>query len=384
MSGSARAVPPRRPGHGPSNLSENAPVPRRWGATLEPRARARRRCRFNFKLPLQNAMAPLFVLVLGLAQAFVMPSAPLRPRLALRSTPEEEGATPLTHDYARSAEFGGDFVEDDLAEIDEIIALRSLAKTDRDYRVADELRDELASLFEVFVDDGARSWRVGEAEAEAAVRDAAFDASVPRTGGFLIPDAVFDLSSDAAARVPRGRGALERQEVAYRALVNNNAAQVWVNGGGRDFLAGRVRAADGATVEDAFALQRDLIEWSAQALHLPIGGKRPKSLAWSLAPDAPDEKIAAWEETPGLEAQPSAITAPPTAVAVGPNPRAGRVGVSAADVGFLPAKSPLHPQGLGNQVNDWKTHGMGGVNVVAAVKPTGSAAGNTGRGMQRN
>ena len=169
----------------------------------------------------------------------------------------------LSHDYVASAEFGGDFDGEDLEEINELLALRSLAKKDRNYKVADELREELASAFDVFVDDSSREWRVGAPpEAEAPARDLAFEATVPRSGGFVVEGE----ESLVAEYVRRGKKPLEAQRASYFAL-GTEAKQVWVRADGldRDFFAGRVNAAPGTTHEDAFALQQDLVLWAATA-----------------------------------------------------------------------------------------------------------------------
>ena len=56
--------------------------------------------------------------------------------------------------------------------------------------------------------------------------------------------------------------------------------------------------------------------------------------------------------------------------------------MTAAGVGFLPAKSPLHPTTLGNQIKGAKNHGKSSVGITPEMKPRGSAAGNTGRAMR--
>ena len=141
------------------------------------------------------------------------------------------------------------------------------------------------------------------------------------------------------------------------------------------------RARSPAGAADALSLQIDLVEWSARELHLPIGGKRPGSLRWFLADDADDAKVAAWEATPGLEAQPSDLAAPAAASEhLAKKPAAP---LKPKDAGFLAAKSPLPPTTLGNLIKDYRDHAKGGVGKgYEAKKPTGSAAGNTGRAQR--
>ena len=98
------------------------------------------------------------LLLLSAAAAFILP----RPQrhLQCRAAPEDE--LPIyEHDYARSAEAGGDFTAADIEDIDELLALRTLAKKDRDYPIADKLRAELVEVYDVHVDDGLRQWRLG-------------------------------------------------------------------------------------------------------------------------------------------------------------------------------------------------------------------------------
>ena len=284
----------------------------------------------------------------------------------------------LHHDYDRCADDdGAAFAEEELSDISDMIALRMLAKRDRNYDVADELRAELADVFDVYLDDGLREWRTGAPPSVAAAPVVAVH--VPTGSGF----AVEDPEADRSEYVPAGRKPLDAQADRYAALVAGGAApaQVWVRADGldRDFFVGRVASPAGAA--DALSLQIDLVEWSARELHLPIGGKRPGSLRWFLADDAEDAKVAAWEATPGLEAQPSDLTAP--AAASEHLAKKPAEPLKPKDAGFLAAKSPLPPTTLGNLIKDYRDHAKGGVGKgYEAKKPTGSAAGNTGRAQR--
>ena len=75
---------------------------------------------------------------------------------------EDAEEVELSHDYARcGGDSGAEFDEEALSDISDMLALRSLAKRDRNYKIADELRDELAAEFDVYVCDRAREWRSG-------------------------------------------------------------------------------------------------------------------------------------------------------------------------------------------------------------------------------
>ena len=122
-------------------------------------------------------------------------------------------------------------------------------------------------------------------------------------------------------------------------------------------------------------MQRELIAWTARELHLPLGAKR--ELPFLEARDGDDEGVAAWEETPGLEAQPSSLSAPGDAVEADAKIP---IGSSGSTSGFLAAKSPLPPTRLGKLVNKWKTRGQGGVGRgMEKMSPKGAAVGNRGR-----
>ena len=59
--------------------------------------------------------------------------------------------------------------------------------------------------------------------------------------------------------------------------------------------------------------------------------------------------------------------------------RCGLIGADGGQGGFLAAKSPLPPTTLGNLVKRWRTRGQSASDLTPEMRPTGSAAGNTGR-----
>ena len=267
----------------------------------------------------------------------------------------------LEHDYKRSADHPGSFSEDVINEIDELIALRSAAKKDKDYKQADALRDELTGCYDVYVDDALREWRAGAPPEPEQVPIPVYEG--PTTGGFGIVD---EDAEWERRRIPRGRKALAAQRSKYFEL-DGESTQVWARDKkGRDFFVGRVKGG-----EAAVAMQLDLIDWSAKELHLPLGASR--KVAYLLAKDAEREDVAAWEATPNREAQPSSLKAPSDAVDADLTIR------TADKVGFLAAKSPLPPTTLGNLVKRWRTRGQSASDLTPEMRPTGSAAGNTGR-----
>ena len=266
----------------------------------------------------------------------------------------------LEHDYKRSADHPGSFSEDVIDEIDELIALRSAAKKDKNYKQADALRDELSGCYDVYVDDALREWRAGAPPEPEQVPIPVYDG--PTSGGFGIVD---EDAEWERRRVPRGRKALNAQREAYFAL-DGEVTQVWARAKGRDFFVGRVKGGNAA-----FAMQFELIDWSAKELHLPLGASR--KVAYLLASDEERADVAAWEATPNREAQPSSLEAPSDAVDVDLTMR------TAEKVGFLAAKSPLPPTTLGNLVKRWRTRGQSASDLTPEMRPTGSAAGNTGR-----
>ena len=266
----------------------------------------------------------------------------------------------LKHDYKRSTQNPGSFSEDVIEEIDELIALRSDAKKDKNYKQADALRDELKGCYDVYVDDALREWRAGAPPEPEQVPIPVYDG--PTSGGFGIID---EDAEWERRRIPRGRKALAAQRKAYFAL-DGEITQVWARAKERDFFVGRVKGP-----EAAFAMQFDLIDWSAKELHLPLGASR--SVTYLVAKDAEREDVAAWEATPNREAQPSSLKAPPDAVDADLSAR------TAEKVGFLAAKSPLPPTTLGNLVKRWRTRGQSAFDLTPEMRPTGSAAGNTGR-----
>ena len=266
----------------------------------------------------------------------------------------------LEHDYKRSADHPGSFSEDVIGEIDELIALRQDAKKNKAYAQADALREELSGCYDVYVDDALREWRAGAPPEPEQVPIPVYEG--PTTGGFGIVD---EDAEWERRRVPRGRKALNAQREAYFAL-DGESTQVWARAKDRDFFVGRVKGG-----EAAVAMQFDLIDWSAKELHLPLGASR--KVAYLLAKDAEREDVAAWEATPNREAQPSSLKAPPDASDVDLTIR------TAEKVGFLAAKSPLPPTTLGNLVKRWRTRGQSASDLTPEMRPTGSAAGNTGR-----
>ena len=247
-----------------------------------------------------------------------------------------------------------------IEEIDELIALRSDAKKNKNYKQADALRDELSGCYDVYVDDALREWRAGAPPEPEQVPIPVYDG--PTSGGFGIID---EDAEWERRRIPRGRKALAAQREAYFAL-DGEISQVWARAKGRDFFVGRVKGG-----EAAFAMQFDLIDWSAKELHLPLGASR--KVAYLIAKDADREDVAAWEATPNREAQPSSLKAPSDAVDADLSVR------TADKVGFLAAKSPLPPTTLGNLVKRWRTRGQSASDLTPEMRPTGSAAGNTGR-----
>jgi len=264
------------------------------------------------------------------------------------------------HDYKRSADHPGSFSEDVIDEIDELIALRSAAKKDKNYKQADALRDELSGCYDVYVDDALREWRAGAPPEPEQVPIPVYEG--PTTGGFGVID---EDAEWERRRIPRGRKALNAQRKAYFAL-DGEVTQVWARAKGRDFFVGRVKGG-----EAAVAMQFELIDWSAKELHLPLGASR--KVAYLLASDEERADVAAWEATQGREAQPSSLKAPLDAVDVDLTVR------TADKVGFLAAKSPLPPTTLGNLVKRWRTRGQSASDLTPEMRPTGSAAGNTGR-----
>ena len=266
----------------------------------------------------------------------------------------------LEHDYKRSADHPGSFSDDVIDEIDELIALRQDAKKNKAYKQADALRDELSGCYDVYVDDATREWRAGAPPEPEQVPIPVYDG--PTSGGFGVID---EDAEWERRRIPRGRKALNAQREAYFAL-DGEVTQVWARAKGRDFFVGRVKGGNAA-----FAMQFELIDWSAKELHLPLGASR--KVAYLLATDADREDVAAWEATPNREAQPSSLKAPSDAVDVDLTVR------TAEKVGFLAAKSPLPPTTLGNLVKRWRTRGQSASDLTPEMRPTGSAAGNTGR-----
>ena len=99
----------------------------------------------------------------------------------------------------------------------------------------------------------------------------------------------------------------------------------------------------------------------------------PSWLKGFLVTSKKREDVAAWEATPNREAQPSSLQAPSDAVDADLTIR------TAEKVGFLAAKSPLPPTTLGNLVKRWRTRGQSASDLTPEMRPTGSAAGNTGR-----
>jgi hypothetical protein len=266
----------------------------------------------------------------------------------------------LEHDYKRSTDHPGSFSEDVIEEIDELIALRSAAKKDKNYKQADALRDELSGCYDVYVDDALREWRAGAPPEPKIEPIPVYEG--PTTGGFGIVD---EDAEWERRRIPAGRKPLDAQRSKYFEL-DGEGTQVWARAKGRDFFVGRVKGG-----EAAVAMQFDLIDWSAKELHLPLGASR--KVAYLLAKDAEREDVAAWEATPNREAQPSSLQAPSDAVDVDLTMR------TADKVGFLAAKSPLPPTTLGNLVKRWRTRGQSASDLTPEMRPTGSAAGNTGR-----
>merc|ERR1712196_232157 len=247
-----------------------------------------------------------------------------------------------------------------MGEIDELIALRSDAKKNKNYKQADALRDELSGCYDVYVDDALREWRAGAPPEPEQVPIPVYDG--PTSGGFGIID---EDAEWERRRIPRGRKALAAQREAYFAL-DGEITQVWARAKDRDFFVGRVKGG-----EAAVAMQFDLIDWSAKELHLPLGASR--KVAYLIAKDADRADVAAWEATPNREAQPSSLKAPSDAVDADLSVR------TADKVGFLAAKSPLPPTTLGNLVKRWRTRGQSASDLTPEMRPTGSAAGNTGR-----
>ncbi len=266
----------------------------------------------------------------------------------------------LEHDYKRSTDHPGSFSDDVIEEIDELIALRSDAKKNKNYKQADALRDELTGCYDVYVDDALREWRAGAPPEPEQVPIPVYDG--PTSGGFGVID---EDAEWERRRIPRGRKALAAQREAYFAL-DGEITQVWARAKDRDFFVGRVKGG-----EAAFAMQFDLIDWSAKELHLPLGASR--KVAYLIAKDTERADVAAWEATPNREAQPSSLKAPSDAVDADLSVR------TAEKVGFLAAKSPLPPTTLGNLVKRWRTRGQSASDLTPEMRPTGSAAGNTGR-----
>ena len=106
----------------------------------------------------------------------------------------------LEHDYKRSTNNPGSFSEDVIGEIDELIALRSAAKKDKNYKQADALRDELSGCYDVYVDDALREWRAGAPPEPEQVPIPVYEG--PTTGGFGIVD---EDAEWERRRIPRGR-----------------------------------------------------------------------------------------------------------------------------------------------------------------------------------
>lgn len=301
--------------------------------------------------------------VLGLlaASAALVPPTPLRPHQCLAASAGEEFELELNHGYRRSAEHPGDFSDNVVAEIDELIALRKEAKKERNYATADALLAELSGCYDVYVDDATpREWRAG-APPELVVAPLP-EYTGPTSGGFQPVD---EEAWWERQLVPLGKKALDAQREAYFAL-DGPTAQVWARAMGRDFFVGRVRGSD---AQAALRMQAELVDWSARELHLPLGASR--DVAYTIAPDVKRADVAAWEATPGREAQP-ALAAPAEAAA------ADRSARTAEPVGFLAAKSPLPPTTLGNLVKRWRTRGQSRDPSLGEMVPTGSAAGQAG------
>ena len=297
------------------------------------------------------------LLALSALTAALQPLQHISRRTALRAVDDD---IVLEHDYKRSTDHPGSFSEDVIDEIDELIALRSDAKKNKNYKQADALRDELTGCYDVYVDDALREWRAGAPPEPIVEPIPVYDG--PTSGGFGIID---EDAEWERRRIPRGRKALAAQRKAYFAL-DGEISQVWARAKGRDFFVGRVKGG-----EAAFAMQFDLIDWSAKELHLPLGASR--KVAYLIAKDTDREDVAAWEATPNREAQPSSLKAPSDAVDADLSVR------TADKVGFLAAKSPLPPTTLGNLVKRWRTRGQSASDLTPEMRPTGSAAGNTGR-----
>ena len=297
------------------------------------------------------------LLALSALTAALQPLPQTSRRTALRAVDDDIA---LEHDYKRSTDHPGSFSDDVIDEIDELIALRSAAKKDKNYKQADALRDELTGCYDVYVDDALREWRAGAPPEPVVEPIPVYDG--PTSGGFGIID---EDAEWERRRIPRGRKALNAQRKAYFAL-DGEVTQVWARAKGRDFFVGRVKGG-----EAAVAMQFDLIDWSTKELHLPLGASR--KVAYLLAKDAEREDVAAWEATPNREAQPSSLQAPSDAVDADLTMR------TAEKVGFLAAKSPLPPTTLGNLVKRWRTRGQSASDLMPEMRPTGSAAGNTGR-----
>jgi len=305
---------------------------------------------------------PRAVLALCALTGFTAALQPLQHHIRRRShIAAADDDIVLEHDYKRSADHPGSFSEDVIDEIDELIALRSAAKKDKNYKQADALRDELTGCYDVYVDDALREWRAGAPPEPEQVPIPVYEG--PTTGGFGVID---EDAEWERRRIPRGRKALNAQRSKYFEL-DGESTQVWARDKkGRDFFVGRVKGG-----EAAVAMQFDLIDWSAKELHLPLGASR--KVAYLLAKDVDREDVAAWEATPNREAQPSSLKAPLDAVDVDLTMR------TAEKVGFLAAKSPLPPTTLGNLVKRWRTRGQSASDLTPEMRPTGSAAGNTGR-----
>ena len=155
----------------------------------------------------------------------------------------------LEHDYKRSTDHPGSFSEDVIDEIDELIALRSAAKKDKNYKQADALRDELTGCYDVYVDDATREWRAGAPPEPEQVPIPVYDG--PTSGGFGIVD---EEAEWERRRIPRGRKALNAQRSKYFEL-DGESTQVWARAKGRDFFVGRVKGGNAAV-----AMQFDLID----------------------------------------------------------------------------------------------------------------------------
>ena len=130
-----------------------------------------------------------------------------RRRQALRQAVDDDIV--LEHDYKRSTDHPGSFSDDVIDEIDELIALRSAAKKDKNYKQADALRDELSGCYDVYVDDALREWRAGAPPEPEQVPIPVYEG--PTTGGFGIVDEEAELER---RRIPRGRKALSAQREA--------------------------------------------------------------------------------------------------------------------------------------------------------------------------